>query len=56
VIARRIDAGIAAGGPKGGLEQFWRCVAGDRKWEGLAPGLRGRMLGNAGDCDTRWRA
>jgi pimeloyl-ACP methyl ester carboxylesterase len=47
VIARRIDAGIAAGGPKGGLEQFWRFVAGDRNWEGLAPGLRGRMLGNA---------
>jgi pimeloyl-ACP methyl ester carboxylesterase len=47
VIAQLIEAGMAAAGPPGGLERFWRFVAGDLNWETLAPGLRERMLGNA---------
>jgi pimeloyl-ACP methyl ester carboxylesterase len=46
-IAQLIEAGMAAGGPPAGLERFWRFVAGDINWEGLEPGLRERMLGNA---------
>jgi len=46
-IAELLEAGTAAGGPPGGLEHFWRFVAGDRNWENLEPGLRERMLGNA---------
>lgn len=46
-VAQRVEAGVAAGGPPAGLEQFWRLVAGDPNWEALEPGLRARMLGNA---------
>jgi pimeloyl-ACP methyl ester carboxylesterase len=46
-IAQLIEAGMAAGGPRGGLEAFWRFVAGDANWERLEPRLRERMLGNA---------
>jgi pimeloyl-ACP methyl ester carboxylesterase len=46
-LAQLIEAGMAAGGPRGGLEAFWRFVAGDANWERLDPGLRERMLGNA---------
>jgi pimeloyl-ACP methyl ester carboxylesterase len=46
-IGELIKAGMAAGGPPGGLEAFWRFVAGDANWERLEPGLRERMLGNA---------
>jgi pimeloyl-ACP methyl ester carboxylesterase len=46
-IAQLIEAGMAAGGPPGGLEAFWRFVAGDANWQRLEPGLRERMLGNA---------
>jgi pimeloyl-ACP methyl ester carboxylesterase len=46
-FAQLIEAGVAAGGPPAGLERFWRFVAGDTNWEGLEPGLRERMLGNA---------
>jgi pimeloyl-ACP methyl ester carboxylesterase len=47
VVAQLIEAGMAASGPPGGLERFWRFVAGDPNWEGLESGLRERMLGNA---------
>jgi pimeloyl-ACP methyl ester carboxylesterase len=46
-IGQLIEAGMAAGGPPAALERFWRFVAGDADWEGLEPGLRERMLGNA---------
>jgi pimeloyl-ACP methyl ester carboxylesterase len=46
-IAQLIEAGMTVDGPPGGLERFWRFVAGDPNWEGLEPGLRDRMLGNA---------
>jgi pimeloyl-ACP methyl ester carboxylesterase len=42
-----VEAGMAAGGRPAALERFWRFVAGDANWEGLEPGLRERMLGNA---------
>jgi pimeloyl-ACP methyl ester carboxylesterase len=42
-----VEAGMAAGGRRAALERFWRFVAGDANWEGLEPGLRERMLGNA---------
>src|SRR5262245_8028667 len=47
LIAELIEGGMAAAGPPGGLEAFWRFVAGEANWERLEPGLRARMLGNA---------
>jgi pimeloyl-ACP methyl ester carboxylesterase len=46
-IEQLVAAGMAAGGPPAALERFWRFVGGDANWDGLAPGLRERMLGNA---------
>jgi pimeloyl-ACP methyl ester carboxylesterase len=46
-VGQLVEAGMAAGGPSAALERFWRFVAGDANWEGLEPGLRERMLGNA---------
>jgi pimeloyl-ACP methyl ester carboxylesterase len=46
-IEELVGAGMAAGGPPVALERFWRFAGGDANWEGLEPGLRERMLGNA---------
>jgi pimeloyl-ACP methyl ester carboxylesterase len=46
-IGELVDAGMAAGGPRDALGRFWRLIAGEANWEGLEPGLRERMLGNA---------
>jgi pimeloyl-ACP methyl ester carboxylesterase len=46
-IAQLVEANVTAGGPRAALERFWRFAAGDANWEGLDPGLRERMLGNA---------
>ncbi len=46
-IQSAIQAGMAAGGPRLGLEAFLRAAAGDAVYESLDPRLRERMLGNA---------
>ena len=46
-IQSAIQAGMAAGGPRLGLEAFLRVAAGDAAYESLDPRLRERMLGNA---------
>jgi pimeloyl-ACP methyl ester carboxylesterase len=46
-VAGIVGQGAAAGGAPGGLEAFWRLVAGDAGWDELEPTLRERMVGNA---------
>jgi pimeloyl-ACP methyl ester carboxylesterase len=45
-IQQVVETGMQRGGPRGGVEAFWRFVAGDEIFENLAPQLRERMLGN----------
>jgi pimeloyl-ACP methyl ester carboxylesterase len=47
VVRELVAEGMEVGGPPGALEQFWRWVAGDASWEGLAPGLRAQMEASA---------
>ena len=50
-LVRRIGAIVAeavgTGGPRAGIERFYRFVAGDANWEGLNPELRERVLAGA---------
>jgi pimeloyl-ACP methyl ester carboxylesterase len=41
-----VETDIQRGGPRGGVEAFWRIVAGDETFENLDSQLRERMLGN----------
>ncbi len=45
-IQQVVEGGMQRGGPRGGVEAFWRFVAGDETFENLDPQLRERMLGN----------
>jgi len=45
-LQSRINAALAAGGPRAAVEAFFRAVAGERVYEGLPPDLRERMLSN----------
>jgi len=45
-LQSRINAALAAGGPRAAVEAFFRAVAGERVYEGLPAELRERMLGN----------
>ena len=45
-IQQVVEGGMQKGGPRGGVEAFWRFVAGDGTFENLDPQLRERMLGN----------
>ena len=55
-IAATVREGLAAGGEAGAVEAFWRHVAGDAGWEGLAPDVRARMVANAGTFFGKERA
>lgn len=50
-VVRRTGAIVAdavrSGGPRAGIETFYRFVAGDANWEGLNPELRERVLASA---------
>jgi pimeloyl-ACP methyl ester carboxylesterase len=41
-----VENGLAAGGPPGAVEAFWRHVAGDAGWDALPASVRERILGN----------
>lgn len=45
-IRQVVEGGMQRGGPRGGVEAFFRLVAGDETFEDLDPQLRERMLGN----------
>ena len=44
---KRVEEGLARGGPRAAMEAFLRFVAGDEVYESLDPQLRERLLGNA---------
>ena len=44
---KRIEEGMARGGPRAAMELYLRGVAGDEVYESLDPQLRERLLGNA---------
>jgi pimeloyl-ACP methyl ester carboxylesterase len=45
--AAAVAEGIRSGGPREGIERFYRFVAGDANWEGLDPELRERVRAGA---------
>ncbi len=45
-----VEGGMQSGGLRGGVEAFFRFVAGDETFEKLDPQLRERMLGNGETC------
>jgi pimeloyl-ACP methyl ester carboxylesterase len=45
-----VEGGMQSGGLRGGVEAFFRFVAGDETLEKLDPQLRERMLGNGETC------
>ena len=45
-----VEGGMQRGGLRGGVEAFFRFVAGDETFEKLDPPLRERMLGNGETC------
>jgi pimeloyl-ACP methyl ester carboxylesterase len=45
-----VENGMQRGGPRGGVEAFFRFVAGDETFEKLDPRLRERMLENGETC------
>jgi len=45
-----VEGGMQSGGLRGGVEAFFRFVAGDETFENLDPQLRERMLGNGETC------
>jgi pimeloyl-ACP methyl ester carboxylesterase len=49
-IQQVVEGGMQRGGPRGGVEAFFRFVAGDETFEKLNPQLRERMLGNGETC------
>ena len=46
-VAALVSAGIESQGAAGGIERFYRFVAGDANWSRLDPDLRGRILASA---------
>jgi pimeloyl-ACP methyl ester carboxylesterase len=46
LLLSTIQRGLAAGGPRGGVEALLRAVAGDAVFEALDPALRERLLDN----------
>src|SRR5919112_3121342 len=47
-IQQVVMGGVQRAGPRGGVEAFWRFVAGDGTFENLESPLRERMVGNGG--------
>ncbi len=49
-VQQVVEGGMQSGGLRGGVEAFFRFVAGDETFEKLDPQLRERMLGNGETC------
>jgi pimeloyl-ACP methyl ester carboxylesterase len=46
-MATLVSDGMRSGGPREGIERFYRFVAGDANWRALDPELRARVLARA---------